>query len=152
MKIKLDDDTIIIFLNKHITKDFDYSDTFNLEKELKKVFTKLSIYYGIELSGYYDIYLYIDNNFGAILECIKDSFIYDDNFLDIRLTFKYSNFLYLVDDIKDYPFMHNIYLYDGKLYLEILENIDSMTTSLIIENSDVVYKDIDKIKQGKIWR
>ncbi len=147
MKIKLDDSNIIIFLSKYITQNFDYSDTVNLEKELKKIFNKLSLYYNIELSGYYDIYLYLDNNYGAVLECIKDTYTYDDTFLDIRLTLKYINFLYEIEDIENFSFMHNIYLYDGRIYLEILENIDFLKTSNIIEKSDVIYKDIDKIKR-----
>ena len=137
----MEDDKIIVFLSKNI---FNIED---IEDELKNIFNKLFFYYDINVKGYYDIYLYKDNNYGAILECFKDDYVSLEDFIDVKLIIKGNCILYEVEDIPNFNFKYNVYAYNNKFYLEILDNISSKEESIVLENSNIVYKNIDEIKK-----
>ena len=137
----MEDDKIIVFLSKNI---FNIED---IEDELKNIFNKLFVYYDINVKGYYDIYLYKDNNYGAILECFKDDYVSLEDFIDVKLIIKGNCILYEVEDIPNFNFKYNVYAYNNKFYLEILDNISSKEESIVLENSNIVYKNIDEIKK-----
>jgi len=141
MKVSMEDDKIIVFLSKNI---FNIED---IEDELKNIFNKLFVYYDINVKGYYDIYLYKDNNYGAILECFKDDYVSLEDFIDVKLIIKGNCILYEVEDIPNFNFKYNVYAYNNKFYLEILDNISSKEESIVLENSNIVYKNIDEIKK-----
>lgn len=156
MKVEFVDDNIIVFLNKYITKNLDYKDKIVLEKELKNIFDKLNNFYNVKIKGYYDIHIYIDDNYGAILELIEnemDFLEYDDNLIDMRIIVTNVEFLYRIEDVINLDKEYNIYLYKDNMYLEILDEVDDIEEGCILENSEVVYKNIDEIKKyGKILK
>nr|MBP3259297.1 hypothetical protein [Bacilli bacterium] len=150
MKVDIVDDNIIVFLNKYITKDLDYNDSKVLEVELKNIFDKLNLYHGIKIKGYYDVHIYIDDNFGIIIELIKDDIDYIDydDIIDMKISINNVKLLYKIEDIFMFNKLGSIYLYKNNLYLE--PNIYDI---YLFENSEIVYKNIDDIrKYGRILK
>ena len=147
MKVFIDDDDIIVFLNKYVSL-LDYNNSKELENELKKIFDKLNKYYNIFITGYYDVTIYVDNNYGYI---IKLSLIDEcSNFIDMRIIIKNVNLLYKIEDILPFYLKHNIYFYNSDMYLEVVNDIDDIEMSKIIENSNVIYNDVNRIKEDGI--
>ena len=150
MKIELSNDNIIVFLNKYMAKNINYKDSKVMEKELKVIFDKLEKYYNIKIKGYYDVYIYIDNNYGVILELISDDTYYleyDDTLIDMRITIRNINVLYKIDDFIKLNIPYKLYFYKNNLYLELLSAVDDILEGNILENSEIIYKDIDNIKK-----
>lgn len=155
MKIEIIGDNIIVFLNKYITNNLDYRDSKVLESELKKIFDKLEKIYNIKIKGYYDVDLYIDNNYGIIMELDEDDIGYNDfdEIIDMRIRTINTRLLYKIDDILPLNIKHTIYLYKKNLYLEIDENINNIEMGKILENSEIIYKNTDDIiKYGKVLK
>ena len=150
MKVDIVDDNIIVFLNKYITKDLDYNDSKVLEVELKNIFDKLNLYHGIKIKGYYDVHIYIDNNYGVIIELIKDDIDYVDydEVIDMKISINNIKLLYKIEDIFKFNKLGKIYLYKNELYLEP----SNMDISLF-EHSEIIYKNINNIiKYGRILK
>ena len=148
MKVDIVDDNIIVFLNKYIIRDLDYNDSKVLEVELKNIFDKLNLYDGIKIKGYYDVHIYIDNDYGIVIELIKDDIDYIDydEVIDMKILINNVKFLYKIDDI--FGFSDLIYLYKNSLYLDPT-NIDIS----LFEHSEIVYKNTDEIrKYGRILK
>ena len=149
MKIIINDDiNMIIFLNKeYLTINIDDSD--NLENCFKELFLILKDIYDIKINGYYSIDVYVDSYYGAVLELVKEELEYIDyydNQVDMRITIHDSNFVYKFEDYFLARKLNlNLYLYKNEVYGKIngLENNAQM--GRIIENSEVLYKDTDKI-------
>ena len=154
MKVDIVDDNIIVFLNKYLTKDLDYNDSKVLEIELKKIFDKLEYLYNIKIKGYYDIYIYIDNNYGIVMELVSDSIDYMDydEVIDMKIIVNNVKLLYKVDDILTIDIPHKVYLYKNNLYLDI-DNIDNIGLAYVLEHADIVYKNVDEIRYyGRILK
>ncbi len=147
LKVIIEDDNIILFLNKYITLGVDYSDSKVLENHLKKIFIKLNDYYDIKIKGYYDVAIYIDKNYGVVIELIKDE--YDNYFdsVDMRIMTHNVNLLYKIDDINKYK-DYKIYLYKDDFYLELNGNINDIEMGILLEHSKIIYKDLDIIKRN----
>ena len=149
MKIVINsNDDFILFFNK--LNDISLDD--NYEEEFKKIFLKLKRYYSINISGFYNVYVYIDNYYGTILRVIKDEFDLYYKQIDMHITIENINFLYKVSD---YFFIknlnnYNIYYYNSCFYLEIIEKLIDKDMMNLIENSEIIYNDIDIIRnKGK---
>ena len=150
MKVDIVDDNIIVFLNKYVIKNVDYNDSKVLEVELKNIFDKLNLYHGIKIKGYYDVHIYIDNNYGIIIELIKDDIDYVDydEVIDMKISINNIEFLYKIEDIFKFNKLGKIYLYKNELYLEP----SNMDISLF-EHSEIIYKNINNIiKYGRILK
>ena len=148
MKVDIVDDNIIVFLNKYVIKNVDYNDSKVLEVELKNIFDKLNLYHGIKIKGYYDVHIYIDNNYGIIIELIKDDIDYVDydEVIDMKISINNIEFLYKIEDIFKFNKLGKIYLYKNELYLDP----SNMDISLF-EHSEIIYKNINNIiKYGRI--
>ena len=144
MKISVVDDNIIVFLNKYIS-NIDYNDSKELEKFIKKIIDKLDNY-GVIKKGYYDTHIYVDNDYGIIIELSKDSLDYMDldDVIDMKITISKVKLLYKINDIYD----GKIYLYKNSLYLDPI-NIDIN----LYEHSEIIYKNVDEIRKfGRILK
>lgn len=143
--IKNDDFNIEVFLGK---ENFDLDCKDELEDYLKKFFNRLKEYYDIEVKGFYDIYIYIDKNYGVVLDINRDDIDFEPifNSIDMKIILKKENFLYKLDEYK-YEHYGNIYYYDGAYYLEIFRKISDIDFMYLMEEANVVYKDIDIIKK-----
>lgn len=150
VKIDFRDNNLIVFLNKRSIKNVDFFNKSELERYFRDLFLDFKNVYDLDLSGSYDINVYIDDCYGVILEIIS----VDDNYFDYCdvvdmniVVSKYRNFLYKTD-----RFIKNIdsviYSYNGSFYYE-LKNIDFLNLGLVIENSDIIYgEDVYFIKKN----
>lgn len=143
----IDEDNIIVFLNKKLLENIDINNKSLLEIYFKRLFNRLKNIYDIEIIGYYDIIIYLDNNYGAIvdIEKIDDELYY--NQIDMKLSIIDTVFLYEIDDIIDInKFIQNtiIYKYCNKYYLAI-DDLDYYNIGKLIEKSKIVFRDTDRI-------
>lgn len=139
MKILFDDDHIKIYISKqykNIRQD-------NIEEELKQFFINLNAYYKLELSGFYLVTVYIDKIYGVIIDMNKtdiDYFDYYDDQVDMKITFKETEFLYQIDDnlyFENIDYLDIIFL-QGKMYGKINQNIDNIRLGKIIEMTNEI--------------
>ncbi len=154
MKVNKIDDIIIVFLNKYYIQNQDYDDIKVIEKELKELFKKLEKRH-IKVKGYYDVFIYKDNNYGVVIELIENNLGYDDfnDIIDMRIITKNVRFLYKIDDILKLDTTYNLYLYKNDLYIDILGEIDDSNMSHLLESSQIIYKDMDIIKKcGRVLK
>ena len=157
MKIIVNDDiNMIIFLNKIYLNQIDFEDKEKLEIYFRKLLKTLKEFYKININGYYEINVYVDNNYGVILELKKEEieyFSYYEDEVDMQLIVYNTVFLY---EIEDYFWMEKelknkilLYKYNKKIYMVINHNIDDILLGKIIENSNLKYKDNQKIIKEK---
>lgn len=143
MRVIVDNDLFILFLNKTILNWVNFSDKEETEKYLKELLTKLNNKYNLYFEGYYDITLYIDNNYGIILEIKKEELEYLNYFsnqLEMNIKVCEGFFLYETLNIED--FMKDkveIYIHKDKIYLKIKENISDLYLAKILEHTNIVY-------------
>ena len=152
MKIIINDDiTIIIFLNKEYLK-IDFNNIDELEDYFKDLFLTLKNIYKIKLNGFYYIEVFVDKNYGVILELEKEELEYIDyydNQVDMRVTVNDSEFMYLINDY-DLNDIMEIYSFQNNLYGKLKKQINSIKMGEILEKGKIIYKDYDKIlKYGK---
>ena len=144
MKIDFMDNTCIVYLNKYNIIDMDFSNTKVLERDLKSLLLRLKKYYKIDIKGYYNITVYIDEYYGAVLKIEEDNDYYDyfDDTIIIMKKVK-SNFLYEVDDISyidNYINKFKISINDNKIYLAINNELNENEYLNLLEISNIVYK------------
>ena len=146
MKIKNFDDKIILYL---IRENIDFKNMEELEQYFQKLFLKLKKIFNISFMGFYSIDLYLDNNYGAVIEIRKeelDYLEYDDNQIDMHINIHNTKMLYLVEDFLD---LKNaiIYNYKNKYYV-LIENYLNKNINLS-EIGKVIYKTNEILVSGK---
>ena len=145
MKIDYFSDTYIIYLNKYNTINIDFSNTKVLESDLKDLLLRLKRYYHIDIKGYYNITVYIDDFYGAILKIEEDNDYYDyfDDSIAIRMKKINTNFLYEIDDlsyIKDYVDKFDISNCNNKVYLRIMDKLSDKEYLELLEISNIIFE------------
>ena len=161
MKISvIDDNNIIVFLNTVNLKELDFSNKEDLEVNFKDLFLKLKHVYNINIRGYYNINIYIDKNYGAILEIEHEDieyFDYFENKVDMRINIlSDTKFLYRIKDIfkLNTELINNssLYAFKGKIYILLTKSISFHNLGYLLEVSEIVYGSIvdDILKLGKI--
>lgn len=161
MKIEnIDENNIIVFLNKMKTKEELTLSSASMEKYFKKIFELLKNNYNIDIGGYYHITLYQDAIYGNIIEIVKDFsnyFEYFDNQVDMKIDIVKNN--YVLYEINDYSCINNdifkyinLYIYKNKIYIKPKKSISQYLLGNIIENSNIIYgeKSLAILKNGKI--
>ena len=155
MKFSSIDDEYTIYLNNYIIRNIDFFDNEELEKYINYLFNKLKKIYNIVLNGYYNIDIYIDNNYGAIINIKKDDIEYYDYFsdqIDTQIIIhNNSNFLYKVKDFLDIKnniqSNFSLYKYYDELYIKLNDKIDENKLGFILEYCEEICYDIEKIIQ-----
>lgn len=155
MKINSTDDEYTIYLNNYIIRNIDFFNNEELEKYINSVFNKLKKIYNIVLNGYYNIDIYIDNNYGAIINIKKDDIEYYDYFsdqIDTQIIIhNNSNFLYKVKDFLDIKnniqSNFSLYKYYDELYIKLNDEMDENKLGFILEYCEEICYDIEKIIQ-----
>lgn len=145
MKINFDDNKIIIYLFKNNIKKEDFNDLKYIEEYFRNIFIRLKQIYNIEINGFYNINVYIDNIFGIVLELIEENIEYIDYYddvIDMKLELHENEFLYHINDVTNIDESNIIYKYNNKYYLKI-KNKNELYK--ILEYTSVVYKDTDII-------
>lgn len=155
MKTIVEDKKIIVFLNSNEVKKLCFEDDEKLEEYFKNLFLKLNRKFDIELNGYYEVQIYKDSNYGAIIEFLTDDMDYYNYFnqIDMKINIsKLSSFLYEIN----YNFLDNVilencicYKFLNKLYLKI-NKLDNNYFNLL-ELSNIIYgnKVNEILKYGK---
>ena len=153
MKIDVSTDKIVIYLKK-VRVNVDFKDEYRLESFLKKLFICLNDYYNIEIKGYYDVCVYIDNIYGMVLvlkseDC--DFYDYFDKQVDMRIKINKNKFLYKVDDLYCIDLnKYKIYKYLNDIYLLPKCKLNNIELGKLIEISDIIYDSNEIIKKGII--
>ena len=145
MKIDNDNDQIIIYLKKELIGSVDFTDADCLEDYLKELIIKLKNIYNISIKGFYNIKVYIDDTYGAILELKAVDLDYGDYFeqIEMRIIPIYTNFLYKIDDyISGYG---KIYSYKNNIYLKLKDNISYKDYLKVMDYAKIVYTNTDNI-------
>ena len=142
MKIAFKGNNYIIYLNKFNIINIDFNNTKILEKDLKKLLLRLKQYYKINIQGYYNITIYVDDYYGAILKVEEDD--YYDYFNDTALRLKKikKSFLYEVDDISyvdNYIEKFKITNMNNKILLSIVKDLNENEYLELIEISKIKY-------------
>lgn len=139
------DDMTILYLNKYYIKDVDYHNKSSIESYFKKIIFNLKKNYNIHMSGFYNVNIYINNNYGIIitLDRIDEDFLFN-NIIDMKIIFHFnSDILYEINDyylIKQISFEGNIYFYKDNFYINP-NIIDDINMLKILEFSKIIYND-----------
>lgn len=153
MKIDVIHDKIVIYLKKDKV-NIDFKDEYRLESFLKKLFICLNDYYNIEIKGYYDVCVYIDNIYGMVLVLKSEDYDFYDYFdkqVDMRIKINKNKFLYKVDDLYNINLSkYKIYKYLSDIYLLPKCNLNNIELGKLIEISDIIYDSNEIIKKGII--
>lgn len=161
MKLIVGNNKFIVFLNKDENIDFDNKT--KMEKYFKDLFSKIKNKYNVDISGYYNIDIYIDKYYGSIIEIEDEQLDYYTYFNQIDMeinVLKNSLFLYEIGyEFLDKKILDKVICYkiNDKIYLQIISDIDDLLLAKIIEYGHILYgKEVDKIvKQGKkvkLWK
>ena len=159
MKVNIDGDKTIVFLNKFNVKDIDFKNRENIETSFKNIFLKLKHIYNLNIKGYYNINTYIDNYYGAIMEIEHEDIDYYDYFdsqVDMRVNIvKDNNFLYKIKDIfmieKKLIDKIEVYTYKNNYYVKLKKDATDYQIGKLLEISEIIYneKTFDILKYGK---
>ncbi len=154
MKISVNDDDIIIYLNKYYTKQVDFLDLTSLEEYINDLFLTLKNCYNLKISGYYNIDVYIDINYGVIVTMKHDDLEYYDYLIDqidTQVTIHNNvNFLYKIADFFGAKSCltnidYSLYKYDNELYIKLNDKIDNISFGNLLEYSTEICYDIERI-------
>lgn len=157
---RIDENTIIVFLNRLKQEDKFVLSSMYLENYFRSLFKILKNQYKLDINGYYSICLYQDYTYGAVI-CIKKEFVdYFDSFnnqVDMKIEIeKDVPILYEVDDMsiineEIYSYLY-VYFYQDKVYIKPKKTISQINLGRIIENSTIIYGEICKeiLKKGKL--
>jgi len=123
--------------------NFDIYDHNEIKEFVNTLFKKLLNKYNIY--GNVLINIYIDNVYGMIVEIKKEDNLFIKKFINIKIKFNLNiSFLYDVD----YFYLldnninnQNIYYYNNKFYLEIINDIDKDTYIKLLDNSLIIYNE-----------
>jgi len=158
MKLITNGDMIILYLNKMYIRSLDFTDKEVTEKYMKRLLTKISNKYDIEIDGYYVVNLYVDMNYGVVIEIQKEELEYLDYFsnqIEINTKVVEGSFLYNIDNFDDSLLKKFIiYKIKDKLYLRVKENISDLEMGKVLERAEIIYgaKANEIIKKAKIVR
>lgn len=154
MKVNSNEEEITIYLNNYYISKIDFLDLESLENYVNELFVTLKEIYNIKINGYYDIDVYLDNNYGVIIHMQKEEIEYYDCFndqVDTQVTIhNNANFLYKIYDffeVKNYLVNNSfsLYKYNNELYIKLNNKIDDINFCNILEYCTEICYDIDKI-------
>ncbi len=158
MKLITNGDMIVLYLNRMYISSLDFTDKEATEKYMKRLLIKISNKYDINIDGYYVVNLYVDMNYGVVIEIVKEELEYLDYFanqIEINTKVTKGSFLYEVYNF-DNSLLKKFIVYKikDKLYLRVKDTISDLEMGKLIENSNIIYgnKANDIIRKAKIVR
>lgn len=150
MKVEyIDENNFYIYLNKYYLPDLEIDNKPCVEEYFKKMFLSLKNNHHLDIYGYYNIRVYVNKQYGIIIDVFKlsnDYFKMSGNKVDMKIMIDSDNkFLYEIDDyfyISKYKkYIKNIYIKDGKYYVELRDNVDDGFYLHLIEHSNIIFND-----------
>ena len=151
MKKEVFDNKIIIYLKKEIIGKMNFDDIDSLEDYFRDFFLKLKNIYNMELKGFYNVKVYIDDIYGVVLELEDEQIDYGDfyNQIEMRIIPIHVDFLYKIDNLMFIP-NTELYIYKNNYYLKISNKINYKDYLLVMDYAKIVYNNTDNIiKYGK---
>lgn len=143
MKLDMKEDLLILFLNKFFLSSLDINDKEKTTKFLKKIVNKLKNKYDLVFDGYYNMNLYVDINYGLIIEIKKEDLEYLDYFtsqFEMNIKVIEDSFLYEIDDIEESIIpLFDIYHVCDKIYLKAKEDISQIYLGKLLEYGKIIY-------------
>jgi hypothetical protein len=141
---------MLLYLNKYYAPQIDFLNIKLLEKFMRKIFLIMKNDYNIVVKGFYNIDIYLDKNYGAIIELEKDEI--DDYFMDEIdskiVVHKDNDFLYKIDDLSVLSNLkYEIYTYHKEIFIKLKERLDNIKLGLLLEHvKEIVYERKQKYK------
>lgn len=143
MKVVFDKDVLSLYINKVYFQNIDSSNKSILESYLRNLLIKLSVRYDLVFDGYYNVLVYVDENYGVIIDITKEELEYFDYFSNqVQFNIKVieSSFLY---ELIDYPVSLvdelDVYKISDKIYVKIKKPVDTFCLGKLVENSFIIY-------------
>ena len=145
MKVDIINNKIVLYLRKELIKNVDFNNLEILEKYFKKLVIKLNNIYNVKIEGLYNIKVFLDEIFGAVLEIEPENIdYYLTDEVEMRIMVFNEKFLYEINDIFN---INNTKIIKrcSKYYLNVNNNIKLKDYLFILENSKIIYKNTDSI-------
>ena len=146
MKIIEDINSIVVYLNKNIIKDYSYKNKDNTE-EILDIILKIKKIFDISFIGLYKVKVYQNKKIGIVLEIFK----YDDldiiDYTDFKINI-YNNYNFLLE-FEDYFLIPNKYkvIEDNfKYYIEI-DDMDDNDLIILSDLYNIVFKNYNGNKK-----
>jgi len=140
MKIIINDDKIIVFLND--LQYINYNEN-EIENSFNLLLNKLEKKFDIDIKNISEVCIYKDNNYGIILEIKYEEVDCFFDFLDININvFKNNYFLYKIDyNYIDKSIINgnSIYKIKDDFYIKLKRKLDKKIFYKILEYSDIIY-------------
>lgn len=140
------DENIVIFLDKIYLHTIDLTNQNLIEKKLIKLINKIQNKYKIDLNGYYNVFIYKDNNYGLIIDMQKEELEYLDYFnnqIEMNSEVIEDSFLYKIEDIfrLDKKISQKFITYKNKenIYLKAKNKLTAIELGIILENGEIIY-------------
>ena len=145
---------LVFYLNKDYLDKINFNINENVEQEFKNLFIKLKNIYNLELNGYYEVTVYVNDVYGIIIAMEKDDDEYIKIFgdtLDMKITFKFDcEIFYKIENIDFINFNnYNLYYCNNELFLSLKNNLKLSYKDYLylLENSSIVYgNELKKLK------
>ena len=145
---------LVFYLNKDYLDKINFNINENVEQEFKNLFIKLKNIYNLELNGYYEVTVYVNDIYGIIIEMEKDDDEYIKIFgdtLDMKITSKFDcEIFYKIENIDFINFNnYNLYYCNNELFLSLKNNLKLSYKDYLylLENSSIVYgNELKKLK------
>ena len=155
MKLTFQNNEIIIYLNKSYIKNIDFQNKKTLENYLNKILKKIKNKYEIYISGYYNVKIFLSEEYGIIIDIQKEELDYPEYFsgeVDMNISVIEDKFLYEVLNInipKNILKKLEKYKFLDKIYLVSKESLTDIEIGVILENTKIVYGDEAKQIKSK---
>lgn len=149
------DENIVIFLDKIYLHTIDLTNQNLIEKKLIKLINKIQNKYKIDLNGYYNVFIYKDNNYGLIIDMQKEELEYLDYFnnqIELNIEVIEDSFLYKIEDIfcLNKYILNKCIIYKNKdnIYLKVKDTLNNFELAIILENGEIIYgKEANNIRK-----
>lgn len=139
----IDENFFKLILNKEFCSNIDIYDLNKIKllipDLLKKYIKKFN------LKGILKLNIYLDNNYGMIIEIENKKFNFKNNIIELKINFHLNSiFLYKIDDFEIIKLLNlcnqKVYYYKKNYYLELINKIDDRNFNILSELSETIYK------------
>ena len=159
MKLILEDNKLIIFLNRMYVDKNNFEDKKETEKFLRCLINRLKRNYELEFNGYYNITLYFDKIYGIVISIEKEDLEYFDYFngqMDFSIRVIKNEFLYQLQELLDKNLLSKFIIYKNKtnFYLKPKMDLTPKDMGILLENSVIIFDEQTKeiIKSSKVMK
>lgn len=136
MIIKKTEDCFFVRVYKEYLGEFDFFDRSNIQELFQKILKKILNKY--ELKGLLDVDVYVNDEFGLIIEIKEFSSYFDE--IDMQIHFHIGSIFLTEIELEDVFSWKDIYYYQGKFYKVYQGLIDS--SILYKESEEIIEKGI----------